>query len=117
MANVNKNPIALTKIRMAKGMTRAQLAEQTGIHVRAIEKWEQRFVSLLDVSAEKLLAVAKVLDCTVTDLIGESETEDYLKRIVVDKSTVNIGTLMLVSKVLNKNLDDVINEIVGEDKK
>lgn len=69
--NANKNPIAVTRLRMAKGMTRAQLAELTGINMRAIENWEQRRVPMHDVPVGKVLAVAKVLGCTIEELIDD----------------------------------------------
>lgn len=69
--NVNKNPIKLTILRMEKGLTRQQLADKVNIDTRAIEKWEQRKVRVADVPVGKILRVARVLNCSIEDLIDD----------------------------------------------
>lgn len=69
--NVNKNPIKLTILRMEKGLTRQQLADRVDIDTRAIEKWEQRKVRVADVPVGKILRVARVLNCSIEDLIDD----------------------------------------------
>lgn len=67
--NTNKNPIALTIKRMELKMTRAELAERSGVNIRNIEYWEQRRCNISDAKVSSILAVAKVLGCTVEELI------------------------------------------------
>lgn len=69
MSNYNKNPIALTRKRTEKGLTRNQLAELTGISSRAIECYEQRRTDFKDAPLRKALLIAAALDCTVEELV------------------------------------------------
>ena len=62
------------KIRRQRlGLSQRELAEQSGISVRTIQQYEQRQKHINKAQAKSLLALAKVLYCTVEDLIEKVE--------------------------------------------
>ena len=58
------------EVRKAAGVTQKALAEQSGVPKRTIEEWEAQRV---EPSAYKLYRVAKVLNCSMDDLIVDDE--------------------------------------------
>lgn len=59
----------LKRIRTAYGCTQATLAHQSGVKLRSIQMYEQRRKDINKASAETLYRIAKVLGCTVEDLM------------------------------------------------
>lgn len=59
----------LKRIRMAYGCTQAELARQSGVSLRSIQMYEQRRKDINKASVETLYSIAKVLGCTIEDLI------------------------------------------------
>ncbi len=59
----------LKRIRTVYGCTQAELAELSGVSLRSIQMYEQRRKDINKASVEKLYGIAKVLGCTVEDLI------------------------------------------------
>ncbi len=59
----------LKRIRSAYGCTQAELAKQSGVSLRSIQMYEQRRKDINKASAETLYGIAKVLGCTIEDLI------------------------------------------------
>lgn len=59
----------LKRIRTAYGCTQAELAKQSGVSLRSIQMYEQRRKDINKASAETLYSIAKVLGCTIEDLI------------------------------------------------
>ena len=59
----------LKRIRTAYGCTQAELAEQSGVSLRSIQMYEQRNKNINKASAESLNRIAKVLGCTIEDLM------------------------------------------------
>ena len=59
----------LKRIRMAYGCTQAELAKQSGVSLRSIQMYEQRRKDINKASVETLYSIAKVLGCTIEDLI------------------------------------------------
>lgn len=80
MANLNKNPTALTKMRRAVGMSRTQLAAAVGISDRTIERWEQRRSDIGDADAASVLAVATALGCEVEKIFDTMPEIDMSKK-------------------------------------
>lgn len=59
----------LKRIRAAYGCTQAELAGLSGVTLRSIQMYEQRRKDINKASAETLYSIAKVLGCTIEDLI------------------------------------------------
>lgn len=59
----------LKRIRIAYGCTQAELAERSGVSLRSIQMYEQRNKDINKASVESVLRIAKVLGCTIEDLI------------------------------------------------
>ncbi|MCR5234851.1 MAG: helix-turn-helix transcriptional regulator, partial [Lachnospiraceae bacterium] len=59
----------LKRIRTAYGCTQAALAEESGTTLRSIQMYEQRQKDINKARAETLYRIAKVLGCSMEDLI------------------------------------------------
>ena len=59
----------LKRIRKAYGFTQSELAELSGVSLRSIQMYEQRNKDINKASAETLFRIAKVLGCTIEDLV------------------------------------------------
>ena len=59
----------LKRIRTAYGCSQAKLAALSGVTLRSIQMYEQRRKDINKASAETLYSIAKVLGCTIEDLI------------------------------------------------
>lgn len=59
----------LKRIRAAYGFTQAELAERSGVSLRSIQMYEQRNKNINKASADTIYSLAKVLSCTMEDLI------------------------------------------------
>ena len=60
---------SLKRIRTAYGCTQAELAKLSGVTLRSIQMYEQRHKDINKASAETLYNIAKVLGCSIEDLI------------------------------------------------
>ena len=61
----------LKTLRELKGISRKELADQTGLSYRSIQDYEQGHKDLGAAKARNVLRMAQVLDCSVEDLISE----------------------------------------------
>lgn len=61
----------LKRIRTAYGCTQAELAKRSGVSLRSIQMYEQRNKDINKASVESVHRMAKVLGCTIEDLIGK----------------------------------------------
>lgn len=59
----------LKRIRMVYGCTQAELAERSGVSLRSIQMYEQRNKDINKAGAASVYQIAKVLGCTVEDLL------------------------------------------------
>ena len=59
----------LKRIRKAYGLTQAELARRSGVSLRSIQMYEQRNKNINKASVDTMYRLAKVLGCTVEDLI------------------------------------------------
>ena len=59
----------LKRIRTAYGFTQAELAQRSGVSLRSIQMYEQRNKNINKASVDTMYSLAKVLGCTVEDLI------------------------------------------------
>ncbi|MDE6586211.1 MAG: helix-turn-helix domain-containing protein [Clostridia bacterium] len=61
----------LKHIRTAKGYSQKQLAELSGVSLRSIQMYEQRRKDINKAQSDSLYHLAKVLCCTMEDLLEE----------------------------------------------
>ena len=59
----------LKRTRTTYGCTQAELAERSGVSLRSIQMYEQHNTDINKASAETVLSLAKVLGCTMEDLL------------------------------------------------
>ena len=59
----------LKRIRTVYGCTQAELAKRSGVSLRSIQMYEQRNKDINKASVEAVYSLAKVLGCTMEDLI------------------------------------------------
>ncbi|MEW4411094.1 helix-turn-helix transcriptional regulator [Clostridium sp. AN503] len=59
----------LKRIRTAYGFTQAELAKRSGVSLRSVQMYEQRNKDINKASADTLYRLARVLGCTMEDLI------------------------------------------------
>lgn len=62
--------MTLKERRLKKGLTQAELAEQIGLSVRLVQKYEQNAQDLNKVYAITIYKLAKVLNCSYEDLLN-----------------------------------------------
>ena len=60
---------SLKRFRTAYGCTQAELAQKSGVSLRSIQMYEQRNKDINKASADTLYRLAKILGCTMEDLI------------------------------------------------
>lgn len=67
---VNVHPETnLKRIRVARGYSQKQLAELSGVSLRAIQTYEQRQKDINKAQSDSLHRLAKALDCKMEDLL------------------------------------------------
>ena len=59
----------LKRIRSTYGCSQAELARKSGVSLRSIQMYEQRNKDINKASADTLYRIAKVLGCTMEDLL------------------------------------------------
>lgn len=59
----------LKRIRTAYGFTQAELSKRSGVSLRSIQMYEQRNKNINKASVDAIYSLAKVLGCTMEDLI------------------------------------------------
>lgn len=59
----------LKSIRKSRRLSQKQLADLSGVTIRTIQSYEQGDVDIRKAQTETLLALAKVLDCTIEELL------------------------------------------------
>lgn len=64
-----KGDTKLKIIREHRGLSQTELAEQAGVNVRSIQMYEQRMHDIDKAQAHTLYKLARVLGCTVEDLL------------------------------------------------
>ena len=60
----------LTKIRSQKGLTQVRIAKLVNVDASTVAKWE---AGISKPRADTLIALSKVLDCTVDELLGDEK--------------------------------------------
>ncbi len=70
---ITNSTTKIERIRIEKGISRTELAKQSGVPVRTLENWSNR--SRLPRDVYQLYKIAKTLGCQIEDLI-EPELAD-----------------------------------------
>ena len=71
MKSISFHETKLKCIRTAKGYSQKQLAELSGVSLRSIQMYEQRRKDINKAQSDSLFHLAKVLGCTMEDLLEE----------------------------------------------
>lgn len=69
----------MKELREKAGLTRAQLAEETGINFRTLEAYEQGRKDINGAKLKTLLKLCQALECDLEELITDPETKELLK--------------------------------------
>lgn len=69
----------LQALRLAAGLSQSQLAEETGISVRMIQKYEQGAKDLNGAKLHTLLKLCLALKCRLSDIVTEPEVIELLR--------------------------------------
>lgn len=69
----------LKSIREAVGLSRAELAEKTGLKLTAIRDYEQNHKPINNAAALSVYRLAQALGCTVEDLLEINSEEEIQK--------------------------------------
>ncbi len=62
----------LKRLRSAYGCSQSELAKLSGVSLRSIQMYEQRQKDINNANASSLLAIAKVLGCSIEDLLEKN---------------------------------------------
>ena len=60
------NDSAIARLRIARGLTQAQLAELIGCHQQAVNKWE---TGLRKPGMQSLIKLSRALGCSIDELV------------------------------------------------
>lgn len=71
---ITDNMTPLEKMLIDKGMTRTELAKQSGVPIRTLETWAHR--QRIPTNVYQLYKVSQVLGCTIEDLLEPELLED-----------------------------------------
>ena len=72
MYNQAQNLTKLKKLREQKELSRAQLADCSGVNVRSIRLYEQRQVDINKAQAQTLLKLSQALGCRIEDILEKN---------------------------------------------
>lgn len=61
----------LKRIRMSRGLSQAELAIESGVHLRSIQMYEQKANDIDKAQAKTLYKISRVLGCTIEDLLED----------------------------------------------
>lgn len=62
---------ALTRMRIAYGLSQSELAERSGVNVRVIQSYEQRLRDINKAQFSTVVALARALECEAEDLMDK----------------------------------------------
>ena len=63
----------LQRIRLQRGLSQSKLAKASGVKLRSIQHWEQGDRNINKAAVDTVVSIAKVLGCTVVDLMEKQE--------------------------------------------
>lgn len=59
----------IKEVREQKGLTRKELAEQSGVHYKKITDYENQYVRTENITIGNFYKIAQALECKIDDLI------------------------------------------------
>lgn len=68
-------PVKLQTLRKREGLSQRQLAEKSGVSLRAVQQYEQRQKDINKAQASSLAAMARILGCRIEDLLEYGSTQ------------------------------------------
>ena len=71
----------LKELRRARGLTQAQLAEQTGLNVRVIQHYEQGSRDFDHARIDTILKACVALNCRLEDIVENPEYIELIKKL------------------------------------
>lgn len=70
----------LKEVRLAKGLTQKQLADEANINIRVLQHYEQGTKNFDHARLDTLLKICLALDCKLSDIIESKEYTDLLQK-------------------------------------
>lgn len=61
----------LKRIRESRGLSQADLANESGVHLRSIQMYEQKVNDIDKAQVQTLYKLSRVLGCTIEDLLED----------------------------------------------
>lgn len=61
----------IKEFREQKGLTRKELAEQSGVHYKKVADYENQYVRTENITVGNLYKIAQALECKIDDLLAE----------------------------------------------
>lgn len=61
----------LKRIRESRGLSQAELASESGVHLRSIQMYEQKVNDIDKAQSQTLYKISRVLGCTIEDLLED----------------------------------------------
>lgn len=61
----------LKRIRESRGLSQAELASESGVHLRSIQMYEQKVNDIDKAQSKTLYKISRVLGCTIEDLLED----------------------------------------------
>lgn len=71
----------LKKMRQAAGLTQSQFAEKADMNIRTLQHYEQGSKDFDHARIDTILKVCLVLNCTLEDIIENTEYLEMLKKV------------------------------------
>ena len=94
----------LKRIRENRGLSQAELAEQSGVNLRNIQMYEQRVNGIDKAQANILYKLSRVLGCTMEDLLNNDSGHKPQKETPSVRIRIQAGSLFTVIKSISSNL-------------
>lgn len=70
----------LKAMRESRGLSQAQLAEKSNIHLRTLQYYEQDRLDFDHTRFENILSIALVLDCNIEDILDDENVIEKIKQ-------------------------------------
>lgn len=72
----------LKKMREAAGLSQAKLAEKSGVKLRMIQAYEQRYRSIDGAGLDMLVSLAIAIGCKVPDILENEQLKNDLAKVI-----------------------------------
>ena len=79
---MNNNTSAVKRIRKARGLTRKEVAERSGINFRSLQDYEQGHKDIASAKSDTLFRLSLTLGCYMEELL-QSKTEEKEEEVIL----------------------------------